>query len=85
MAIRLNDSMVSRIAAELEATAARALPDVLTLVQRARDRRRSAPCPVCVRGEASPAAIHEHNLRCAEYGERRYPSPAARMPALGDD
>jgi hypothetical protein len=72
MAIRLNDAMVARIADELEATAARALPDALTLVQRARAARASEPCAYCVRGDTSPAAIARHNLRSSEFGERSY-------------
>lgn len=78
MGIRLNGAMVARIAEELEATAARALPDALTLVQRARAARASEPCAYCEYGDTSPAAIARHNWRASEFGERSYPRRADR-------
>lgn len=30
-------------------------------------------CPVCQDKRTDAAAIHTHNLRCAQYGERSYP------------
>lgn len=32
----------------------------------------SDPCPWCVAGERTAAALAEHNVRCAEHGERSY-------------
>jgi len=41
-------------------------------------------CPYC-QGQRDAAAIHEHNLRCAEYGERVYlgrDDPRLPLPTL---
>lgn len=42
-------------------------------------------CSACEGPLSTVAAIHVHNIRCAETGERSYPRPSLRLQVSGDD
>ncbi len=61
------------VADQVEALRARiAVTDPVRVLQRSREARMHRVCATCARGDTSPAAIAQHNLRCAEFGERSY-------------
>lgn len=67
-------AMQLSVAEQVEALRARiAVTDPVRVLQRSREARMRAVCATCADGNMSAAAIAQHNLRSAEFGERHYP------------